>query len=338
MIGSRKRLYPALGVMLALVVLTALVLKCMPVIKIALAALFISYLLAPVVLKLERKMKRSLAILVVYFSLVLIAAGVMSIVFFPVFSEINALPEYAYRLGNSLKALFQKLSDSLKDEGLMGKVSSSLQNALSAGTANLASAAFLWISGAAGFFANVLAAIALSWFFLIDWERMSLRIFLFVPSGIRPKAITALSSVRRDLGHYLRAQSLLILFMGALTVLVLWAIGTPMPVSLGMMYALLNAIPYFGPLIGTLPPVLAALAASPVNALNTLIALLIIQQIDNYILSPRIMGAASGSGPSTVLLAISVGSALYGIPGMFLALPTLVTAKSVYRVFTAPKT
>ena len=111
-----------------------------------------------------------------------------------------------------------------------------------------------------------------------------------------------------------------------------------MPVSLGVLYALLNVIPYFGPFIGTIPPVLAALSLSPVKALTTLIALLLIQQADNYILSPRIMGAASGSGPSTVLIAISAGGALYGVPGMFLALPLLVTAKSVYRVFTAPKT
>ena len=338
MLAGRNKIISILSVILLLSMLLLLAVKCVGVIKISLIALIISFLLAPAVSHLQRKMNRSLAILIVYLSTLAIVFGIILLVLLPMLAELSHLPEYAFRLGGSLQTLFERLSERIGERELPMDVFTSVQNAMTSGAGKLLTAFFSLVSGAAGFFADALAALALSWFFLIDWEKLTLRLFLCVPSGVRAKTITALSSVRRDLGQYLKAQSLLIAFMGALTVAVLYVTRVPMPVSLGMMYALLNAIPYVGPLIGTIPPVLAALTASPINALYTLIALLLIQQADNYILSPRIMGAASGSGASTVLIAISLGGALYGVTGMFLALPTLVTVKSVYRVFTAPKT
>ncbi|MBR3928578.1 MAG: AI-2E family transporter [Clostridia bacterium] len=311
--------------------------KCIGVIRVALIALVISYLLSPLISILERRMPRSLAILVVYASLILVFAGIIALAFFPMLKELSSLPEHAYRLGNTLRSLAARFSDRLSEKGIMADVLSPVQNALSAGAGRILTYVLSALSGAAGFLANALVALALSWFFLIDWEKMSLRMFLVVPSGIRPKVITALQTVRRELGGYLRAQSLLILIMFVSTVSVLWIFRVPMPVSLGGTYALLNAIPYFGPLIGTIAPVLAAFTVSPVKALIVLSSLLLIQQADNYVLSPRIMGAAANSGPATVLIAISAGGALYGVTGMFLALPVLVTVKSVYRVFTAPR-
>lgn len=337
MLKGGKKLYPPIAVLLALAALTVLFLKCMAVVKIALIALVIAYLLAPAVSHLERKMHRSVAILIVYASALVLMLGAVVLILFPILSEMTHLPEHAARLSERISGFEKSLTQALNKRGVSGDVFGALKSSLGAGAGNLLSGAVSVLSGAAGFFANALAALALSWFFLIDWEKLSLRLFLCVPSGIRPKVLTALSTVRRDLGQYLKAQTLLILFMLAITVSVLFAVGAPMPVSLGAMYALLNAIPYFGPLIGTIPPVLAALAVSPAKALYTLLALLFIQQVDNYVLSPRIMGAASNSGPATVLIAISAGGALGGVAGMFLALPTLVTAKSVYRVFTAPK-
>lgn len=337
MIGIGKRIYPALIGIPVLLLIAVIAVKCISVLKIALIALIISYLLSPLVLRLSRKMPRSLAILIVYASLIFLTMGIAASVLFPMLKELSNLPEYVNRLGNIASRLPGALSERFEGIKIPMDMISSVQNMAVKGTSRLLSAGFSFLSGAAGFLADVLIALALSWFFLIDWEKMSLRMFLCVPSGIRPKVITALTTIRRDLGGYLRAQSIIIGVMFIITVALFFITRAPMPVSLAVMYSILNAIPYFGPLIGTIPPVLAALTISPVNALSTLAALLIIQQIDNYILSPRIMGAASNSGPAAVLISISAGGALLGVPGMFLALPTLVSVKSVLRVFTSPQ-
>lgn len=338
MTGRERRLYPALFVLAACIAGAFILIKCMEVIRITSVALAAAYLLSPAVSRLERKMHRSLAVLIVYASLILVFAGLVFLVFLPMISELNGLDVHAARAIHSLQALSGRLSDALNARGIAPDVFDTLFGGLGADSAKILPMVISAVSGMAGFLANALAALALSWFFLLDWERLSLRLFLCVPSGIRKKVVTAFLSVRRELGQYLRAQSMLILVIGVITVAILWLTRAPMPVSMGVMYALLNAIPYFGPLIGIFPPVLSALSVSPVNALYTAVALLLIQQIDNYFLSPRIMGAVSNSGPATILLAISLGGALFGVPGMFLALPALVTVKSVYRVFTLPKT
>ncbi len=337
MIGNGKKIYLLCVLIPALFLVAFVSVKCISVIKIALIALIISYLLSPVVLRLSRRMPKIVAILMVYASLILLTAGLVVLILFPMLKELSGLPAYAQRLGNILKTLPDVLSKRLGGAQIPMDIFTSIPNAFGRGAGKLISAILSALSGAAGFLADMLIAIALSWFFLIDWERLSLRMFLCVPSGIRPKVITALQTVRRDLGGYLRAQSMLILMMFIITAAVFFLLRIPMPVSVAVMYAILNAIPYFGPLIGTVPPVLAALTVSPANALCTLAVLLLIQQIDNYILSPRIMGAASNSGPATVLIAISAGGALFGVAGMFLALPALVSVKSVYRTFAAPK-
>ena len=58
------------------------------------------------------------------------------------------------------------------------------------------------------------------------------------------------------------------------------------------------------------------------------------QQIDNYGISPRVMSAAAGASPAVVLLAVSIGSALGGVWGMFLALPAYVAARALWRAFS----
>ena len=188
----------------------------------------------------------------------------------------------------------------------------------------------------ASFFVNLMAVIALTWFLLSDWEQISLRLILFVPSHFRVRTLNALSAIRRDLGGYLRAQGAIIALVSLMAITALVIIGTPIPLAMGLMYGLLNAIPYFGPLIGLFPPVLSAMSVSLKSAMLTMGALLLIQQIDNYALSPRVMGEVSGAGPAFVLIAVAAGNAVGGVTGMFLALPLLIAAKAVYRAFTAP--
>lgn len=338
MIANGKKIGFMLCFVPAVVLAALIAVKCISVIRIALIALVISYLLSPVVDRLSRKMPKSASVLIIYAALIALAAGAAAVILLPVIKELSSLPEYSARLGNLVKALPDVLSKRFEGIELPEDMFYSIQNALGRGSGKILTFAVSAFSAAAGFFADVLIAIALSWFFLMDWDKLSLRLFLCVPSGIRPKIITALKTVRRDLGGYLRAQGMLMGIMFIITASAFFVVGIPMPVSLAVTYAILNAVPYFGPLIGTVPPVLAALTISPVKAVFILAVLLLIQQIDNYILSPRIMGAASNSGPAAILIAISAGGAVFGAAGMFLALPALVSFKSVYRVFTAPKT
>lgn len=304
--------------------------------RLTFSALLIAYFLEPLVLKLEKKMGRTPAMAVSYVACILAFALSVFLIILPALSEIRNFHIYAMGAVNGLRTLISNAESMLASKGIRISLSGLLSENMLEYAKKAGEFVFAGAGSAAGFMANALAAAALSWFFLADFDKLSIRLFLLVPMGIRPKVLSAVKSVRRDLGGYVRAQGILIVLIGCITVGVLFLTGTPMPVSLGVMYAFLNAVPYIGPLIGIIPPTLVSLSVSPVRALYTACALLFIQQIDNYVLSPRIMGAASGSGPASVILALSAGGALFGAMGMFLALPVLVSCKAVYRAFTAP--
>src|SRR5262249_18004299 len=98
-------------------------------------------------------------------------------------------------------------------------------------------------------------------------------------------------------------------------------IGLPNPFLLAVFAAFAEIIPIVGPVIAGAPAVLVALTIDPVHAMLVVLYIIAIQQIENHILIPRVMGHSCGVSPLTVVIGILVGSALYGLPGAFLAVP-----------------
>ncbi len=92
-----------------------------------------------------------------------------------------------------------------------------------------------------------------------------------------------------------------------------------------------NIIPYFGPVIGSLPAILIAFTKSPKTALWAFILLYFIQQIEGDILSPKITGDSVDMHPLTVILLLLIGGKIYGFVGMVLAIPIGVIMKIIYE-------
>lgn len=292
-------------------------------VKLALWALLAANLADIPVSALQPRLGRTAAALVVTAGALALVVGVLGAVLIPAAAQMVRLPVFLEGAARTVRRLAQ--SNGLGGLDIMEMIPTWGARLVS-GTAGACAALGTGL-------AKLAAVCALTVFDLLDWPRLSLRAALFVPARWRARAIGALRAVRRDLGAYLRGQLTVMASVSALTVMALLAAQAPLPLAMGVMYGVLNAIPYIGPLVATIPPVLAALALGWRSAIMTLILLLIIQQIDNYVISPRVLGAASGLGPAAVLLAIAVGSALAGVAGMFLALPVTVAARSVYRVF-----
>jgi predicted PurR-regulated permease PerM len=106
-------------------------------------------------------------------------------------------------------------------------------------------------------------------------------------------------------------------------------IGLPNPFVLAMIAGLAEIIPILGPFIAFAPAVLVALTISPTTAVIVLVFAFVIQQLESYVLVPRIMGHTVGISPLTVFLGILIGATLYGIPGAFLAVPLAGAAQVI---------
>ena len=124
------------------------------------------------------------------------------------------------------------------------------------------------------------------------------------------------------LGKLLDAIALGVMcFIGALVLRI------PYALVISVIIGVSNMIPYVGPFIGTIPSVFIVLLLDPMKALWLLIYILIIQQVDNYVLCPRLLGDTTGLTPLEVLFAIAVGAYFGGAFGMFFGVPVVASFK-----------
>ena len=172
----------------------------------------------------------------------------------------------------------------------------------------------------------------LAFYFLRDREAFCYRLSLWIPARHRKRMLAALQEMRREAGGYVRGQLLVAGAVAVLTALGLLAVGAPAWLALGLLMGICEWIPYVGPLIGGIPIVLFSLPLGLRTLLSSLAVTIAVQQIEGYFLSPRLMAGATGLHPVYVLLLLSAGGLLWGLPGMMLALPLFVCVRGAARV------
>ena len=121
---------------------------------------------------------------------------------------------------------------------------------------------------------------------------------------------------------FISGQMLDALIVGTICFIFTSIVGIPYAPLISIIIAITNIIPVIGPFLGTIPVALILLLDNPMNALIFVIFIIILQQIDGNIIAPKILGGSTGLSPFWVLFAIFIGGGLFGIPGIFLGVPT----------------
>ena len=93
-------------------------------------------------------------------------------------------------------------------------------------------------------------------------------------------------------------------------------------------------IPYVGPILGALPPVLLALVTSPAAVIAVVISFIVIQQLEGHVVVPNIMGRSVGVHPLVVIFGLLIGDAIAGVPGVLLSIPMVVIVKELVAYAT----
>ncbi len=144
---------------------------------------------------------------------------------------------------------------------------------------------------------------------------------IIAPPEYQPFVMRLALKSREQMGVWLRGQlalmvSIFLLIYGALSL-----IGIPYALVLALFAALLEIIPFIGPMVSAIPAIVLALAVSPVHALVTAGAYLVIQQVEGNILVPKIMQKVAGMNPIVSVLAVLIGARVGGIVGAVLSIP-----------------
>lgn len=184
-----------------------------------------------------------------------------------------------------------------------------------------------------GWVANLLLIPVITFFFLRDWDLLVGRIAAMVPRD----HIDTVSRLAREssevLGGFLRGQFLVMVILGVMYGLGLWAVGLDLGILIGLIAGLLTFVPYLGPTSGVVLGVLAALMqyGDWKHVAGVLAVFGVGQLIESYLLTPKLVGDRIGLHPVAVIFAVLAGGQLFGFLGMLLGLPLAAVVNVLLR-------
>ncbi len=169
----------------------------------------------------------------------------------------------------------------------------------------------------------------LTFYLLRDFHSIERWVGRLVPRDHRKRTMSFLTTYDELLGEYLRGQLLVALFVGLATGIGFWIVGFPNAVLLGVIAGVFNIVPYLGLVVSLIPALFIALVTVPVwiSLLKVAGVFLVVQAIDGYFLSPKIVGDRVGLHPVWVMLAIIAFGSFFGLTGLLLAIPLAVLIK-----------
>jgi predicted PurR-regulated permease PerM len=168
----------------------------------------------------------------------------------------------------------------------------------------------------------------LALYLTIDGERIRRYIIQFMPFDRQDQALVVTERIGIRLGAWARGEALLGAIIGLLTWIAALLIGLPYAGALALIAAVGELVPNLGPIIAAIPLIVVGFLSSPQQGVLALVVALMIQQLENNLIVPRVMARAVNLHPVAVMLAILAGGELLGISGALLAVP-LVASLSV---------
>lgn len=133
-----------------------------------------------------------------------------------------------------------------------------------------------------------------------------------------------LNTLEDRLGGWARGQLTLMLLVGVLNYIGLTILGVPFALPLALLAGLMEVVPYLGPIIAAVPGILIGFGISSFTGIGVVAMAILVQQLENYIFVPKIMGKSVGVSPIVILLSLAVGQRMAGVVGMIISIPVVI--------------
>ena len=314
--GRERQLVTTLVVLLIILALfqlladlTEALSRVADVVIIFIAAWAVSYLLSPLVTRIDQRtiLNRTLSVVVVYIGIAFVLAGTLALVVPGLVSQLNDLiiraPEYGDRAAQEVIALQRRLEGSglpVSVTDLYGQVPAKLSQI--AGT--VAADALGYVSATANVLFNATLVLIIAFIMLIDGDRLWRRFIGVLSPELRSEAELLRQSADRSFGGFIRGSLILGVIYGVATLAILVALGVPFAGVLAVFSGLTMIIPFFGPIIAEIPVLVVTLLGAPDAFVWVVVLTIALQQIVLNVIGPRIMSNAIGIHPIFVFLAL----------------------------------
>lgn len=293
------------------------------------------FIFNPIVRLLEKKLPRTLSILLIYLVFVAFIGFVLSAVG-PVFTKqvtdlFNSIPSYV----KQIQIFIKQMSNSQwftwimnQDFVSVAKIESSIGEYLTSLPENITGS----LSSVFGVVTNIaLTAVTVPFilfYMLKDGHRFPNLAVKILPDKYKNEGLKIFKDLYETLAAYIQGQLIVCMFVGTACFIGFWIAGVKYALILGLIIAVTNIIPYVGPFLGATPAVIIAFLDSPTKAFIALIIVVAVQQTDGNLLSPLIIGRRLNTHPLTIILLLIGAGSFGGILGMILAVPAYALLKA----------
>lgn len=306
-------------------------------------AFALAYLLDPLVDKMEQwKLSRTLAVVLLlslFFMMMLAGTAILVPLFRVQIEQLAAnLPNYLKTLQDWGRPLIESIAwiepdkiQAVAQEELkkMGELPMKILGNLTE---------FVWSSLSSLFNAILVAVnlfiIPVAMFYLLrDFDSINKKIVNMVPLRLREQFVDIFKEIDRVLSRFIRGQLMVATLMAGLYSAGLFACGTPMSLFVGILAGYANLVPYLGLVFGFVPAaVLTYLQFQEWGPVLGVVAVFgVVQMLESMVITPRVVGDQVGLHPVAIMLAVLVGAELFGLLGVFLAVPVAAVINVLMR-------
>ncbi len=285
--------------------------------------LFVAFLLMTMMeplVKLFGKIKipRTLAVIITYILVIGILGGTIALIAPAVVQQttnfINALPNYLSNLG--IDSLSENFATNIL--GMFGSISEKALN--------------LTVSVFSNVF-SVVTVLVFTFYLLLTHNSLQNQIRLSLGEEKGNRIGTLISEIEEKLGKWAGGQLILMLAVGMGIYLGLLLIKIPYALPLALLAGLFEIVPVLGPIAAAIPAVLIGFGISPLMGVGAIAVAFLVNQLENYILVPKIMQKSVGVSPLLVLISITIGAKLAGVMGVIIAVPFVIMLQVIIKEF-----
>ena len=282
----------------------------------------------------KRQMPRSIAVLL---SFVVAIFAIVLAALFIVFPFIQEFDKFVIDLPGLVRRI-QFLLVVIEQQATAMELPDNVRDLLNQGIANMASfsveMAKRILNAVFGFASQAVELVVvpvLTYYLLKDWRSLQSGLINAFSVQYRQQLQNVTNEMGSVISGYIRGQIVISIIMGILVFSGMYLLGVDYPLVLGLLATLTETIPIVGPIIGAIPAILLAYIAAPALAVKVIIFYILIQQIENHLIVPNIMGHTIDLHPILVVVSLLIGGHIYGVVGMMLAVPVTALLRVIIR-------
>jgi predicted PurR-regulated permease PerM len=307
------------------------------IIVLVIVAVFLAVGLDPAVRWLERhRLKRGQAVAAIFLALLAFIGGFAALIVPTLVSQVTHfatnLPHYV----QDLAAHNPRIHDFVVKNNISQRLSDATHNAPSIIAGSLGGVLGVAGSVVSSIF-KVVTVSVLAIYFSLSLSSIREGTLRLVPRTHRARTAALMDPILEKIGGYIAGNIAVSVIAGVLAAAFLAIARVPFPIALGLWVAIADLIPLVGATLGAVPAVLVAFFAGVPVGIATVVYFIVYQQVENYVIAPRVMTRAVDISAAAVLLAALIGASLLGFVGALMAIPAAASIKLIFHEVILPR-